>query len=96
MVVILRLVVVAYILSVILRLFGGHTGGFILFEEICDKFVVVNDLVVFVFLFYIELFKNAVHVFGVELEVGGYFLHPDLVHRVEVDFDDISDFEIDE
>lgn len=72
-----------YILSVVLP------------EEIGDEFVIVYDLILFVVARALQFFEEAVDVFGVELEVVLHFLHPRLVHLVEVHFHDVSDFEVD-
>ncbi len=72
-----------------------YLSGLILSEELWDKFIVIYDLVIFILLFCIEFFENAIHTFRVEFEIWGNSLNPGLVHSVESIFDNISYFEID-
>jgi len=73
-----------------------RVGGVIDFEEVVDQLVVVYDVMVLVVLLGVEVLEDAVHVLGVEPEVGGHSLHPRLVHALEIVLDDVSDFEVEQ
>lgn len=70
--------------------------GIILPEEIGNKPIIVDDGSALVSGGGIKLPEETIHGLGVELEVPLHFLHPRLVHAVEVILYDVSDLEIDQ
>lgn len=68
----------------------------ILPEEIGHKLIIVNNSSVFVSGGGIKLPKESIHGLWIKFEVSLYFLHPSLVHSVEVILYYVSDLEIDQ
>lgn len=69
-------------------------GYLILFEEVRDEFVIVDYLKLAFPFGRVQLPEESIHTLGVELEMPLNFLHPGLVHPVEVSPDDFSDLEV--
>ena len=61
-----------------------------MFEEVSHEFVVVDYLKLAIPFGGVQFPEEPVHAFGVELEVALHFLHPGLIHLVEVSPDDLS------
>jgi len=67
-----------------------------IFEEIVNKLIVVNNfnfVVLFGLVYFLEQF---IHVLRIEFKIALYFLHPSLIHFIEIGLHNLSNFKIDE
>jgi hypothetical protein len=66
----------------------------ILTEEVSDQSIVIDDIGMLISVCSVQLSKETIHCFGIELEVSLHLLHPYLVHAVKVITNYISYFEV--